>query len=85
MVGSCGPALTLVDPAAATDAVLSGGAAATLGGTPNIGVVCEVRLHRGGRQLTVKSSVEVVNLTDETLVMCMPSPDATAAIIAARG
>ncbi|MEC8653394.1 MAG: TrkH family potassium uptake protein [Planctomycetota bacterium] len=37
MVGSCGPALTLVDPAAATDAVLSGGAAATLGGTPNIG------------------------------------------------
>ena len=37
MVGSCGPALTIVDPAAATDAVLTGGAAGTLAGTPDIG------------------------------------------------
>lgn len=37
MVGSCGPALTLVDPATASEALLAGGAAATLAETPNIG------------------------------------------------
>ena len=37
MVGNCGPALTLVDPAAATDAILYGSTAATLAGTPQIG------------------------------------------------
>ena len=37
MVGNCGPALTLVDPAAATDAILHGSTAATLAGTPQIG------------------------------------------------
>jgi len=37
MVGSCGPALTLVDPTTAADAVITGGSAATLAGTPNIG------------------------------------------------
>ena len=47
-------------------------ARAQLGGVSAIGVVCEVRLHRGGRQLTVKSSVEVVNNTDEPLLMFMP-------------
>jgi hypothetical protein len=52
-------------------------ARAQLGGVSQIGVVCEVRLHRGGRQLTVKSSVEVVNNTDEAVLMYMPGlPDA---------
>lgn len=37
MVGSCGPAMTMVDPSSASEAVLQGQAAATLAGTPNIG------------------------------------------------
>ena len=37
MVGSCGPAMTLVDPQTASEAVLAGGAAGTLAGTPDIG------------------------------------------------
>ena len=37
MVGSCGPAMTMVDPSSTSEAVLHGGAAATLAGTPNIG------------------------------------------------
>jgi len=37
MQGSCGPALTLVDPATVIDVVQNGGTAATLAGTPNIG------------------------------------------------
>ena len=46
-------------------------AKAQLEGAP-VGVICEVRLHRGGRQLTVKSAVEVLNLTDEPLLLRMP-------------
>ena len=37
MVGSCGPAMTLVDPQTASEAVLAGSAAGTLAGTPDIG------------------------------------------------
>jgi trk system potassium uptake protein TrkH len=37
MQGSCGPALTLVEPGPALDVVQNGGTAATLAGTPNIG------------------------------------------------
>lgn len=37
MQGSCGPALTLVEPTTALDVVQNGGTAATLAGTPNIG------------------------------------------------
>jgi trk system potassium uptake protein TrkH len=37
MVGSCGPALTLVDPAVSQQAVMAGEAAGTLAATPNIG------------------------------------------------
>lgn len=37
MQGSCGPALTLVDPASAAEVLQHGGTAATLAGAPNIG------------------------------------------------
>lgn len=37
MVGNCGPALTLVEPATVADAVLLGKTATTLAGTPQIG------------------------------------------------
>lgn len=37
MIGSCGPALTIVDPAHAADVVLNGGTAATLANTINVG------------------------------------------------
>jgi len=37
MQGSCGPALTMVEPGMAIDVVQHGGTAATLAGTPNIG------------------------------------------------
>ena len=49
-------------------------ARAQLGGVSALGVVCETRLHRGGRHLIVKSSVEVLNLTDEPLLLTMPPP-----------
>ena len=54
---------------------------AQLGGATAIGVVCETRLHRGGRHLLVKSSVEVFNMTDEPVLITMPfavAPDAPA-------
>lgn len=37
MMGSCGPALTIVDPAHAAEVVIGGGTAATLAGTINVG------------------------------------------------
>jgi trk system potassium uptake protein len=37
MMGSCGPALTLIDPASASVSILEGATASTLAGTPNIG------------------------------------------------
>ena len=38
----------------------------------HLGVVCELSLNRGGRYLTVKSTVEVVNNTRVTLELRMP-------------
>ena len=55
------------EPASATDMVR-----AQLGGAKAIGVVCETKLHRGGRHLLVKSSVDVFNNTDEPLLLTMP-------------
>jgi trk system potassium uptake protein TrkH len=37
MVGSTGPAMTIVDPASAAEVVRAGGAAEVLAGTPNVG------------------------------------------------
>ncbi|MEO6597373.1 MAG: potassium transporter TrkG, partial [Planctomycetota bacterium] len=37
MMGSTGPAMTIVDPVSAATVVLEGGTAAALGGTPNVG------------------------------------------------
>ena len=48
-------------------------------GVTKLGVVVEVKLHRGGRQLTIKSAVEVVNETGVALLFTMPSSQATAA------
>ena len=46
-------------------------------GIKALGVVCEVRLHRGGRQLTVKSAVEVLNETDFPLLIMMKGLERT--------
>jgi hypothetical protein len=46
-------------------------------GVKALGVVCEVRLHRGGRQLTVKSAVEVLNETDFPLLIIMKGLERT--------
>jgi trk system potassium uptake protein len=37
MVGSCGPAMTIVDPASAAEVIAGGGMAETLSGSPNVG------------------------------------------------
>ena len=37
MMGSCGPALTLVEPASVSAAILEGATATTLANTPNVG------------------------------------------------
>ena len=44
-------------------------------GPAMLGVVCEVRLQRGGRQLTVKSCVEILNDTDVPMQLAMGDAD----------